>query len=423
MERAVSLSDGYLFVGAPYYDTNGKDGGAVFVYEKNPFIEGGWELTQTITHNGDRMDWFGFSLDVDGTYAVIGAPGVDKSKEANEFELGSAYVFSNKNRIKGGWILEDKLDLFDDSRASRGDGFGSSVAIDDTSVVVGSFLFDAPLENGERAKDSGAAFVYERSNQDDLSWDLINELFSQEIHESEKFGTSVDINTRYLIVGKNSINPNYPGGDVHVYVRDISNRENWLFSEILYPENNDVVSGFGSSLALGSNVAIIGASQDKESDLYERSGKVFVSYFEVPGSYHSTDYVKDWVNDHFDKDLVIRPSLEKVLWGQSADPDNDSLTNAMELFFGTDPNSPDNESMVRFSRNKKSLSLIFPRSKIVPDGFYGVEWSTNLKNWSNSGLSFKILDKKNSYDLIEASINFKGSNSLYMRINLNNNQE
>ena len=99
--RAVSLSDGYLFVGAPYYDTNGKDGGAVFVYEKNPFIEGGWELTQTITHNGDRMDWFGFSLDVDGTYAVIGAPGVDKSKEANEFELGSAYVFSNKNRIKG----------------------------------------------------------------------------------------------------------------------------------------------------------------------------------------------------------------------------------------------------------------------------------------------------------------------------------
>ena len=129
------------------------------------------------------------------------------------------------------------------------------------------------------------------------------------------------------------------------------------------------------------------------------------------------------VNDHFDKDLVIRPSLEKVLWGQSADPDNDSLTNAMELFFGTDPNSPDNESMVRFSRNKKSLSLIFPRSKIVPDGFYGVEWSTNLKNWSNSGLSFKILDKKNSYDLIEASIDFKGSNSLYMRINLNNNQE
>ena len=187
--RTVSLSDGYLFVGAPYYDTNGKDGGAVFVYEKNPFIEGGWELTQTITHNGDRMDWFGFSLDVDGTYAVIGAPGVDKSKEANEFELGSAYVFSNKNRIKGGWILEDKLDLFDDSRASRGDGFGSSVAINDTSVVVGSFLFDAPLENGERAKDSGAAFVYERSNQDDLSWDLINELFSQEIHESEKFGT------------------------------------------------------------------------------------------------------------------------------------------------------------------------------------------------------------------------------------------
>ena len=145
---------------------------------------------------------------------------------------------------------------------------------DDTSVVVGSFLFDAPLENGERAKDSGAAFVYERSNQDDFSWDLINELFSQEIHESEKFGTSVDINTRYLIVGK-IVLIQITQVVTCTFMLEILVIENWLFSEILYPENNDVVSGFGSSLALGSNVAIIGASQDKESDLYERSGKVF----------------------------------------------------------------------------------------------------------------------------------------------------
>ena len=53
-------------------------------------------------------------------------------------------------------------------------------------------------------------------------------------------------------------------------------------SEILYPENNDVVSGFGSSLALGSNVAIIGASQDKESDLYERSEKFLLAILKFP---------------------------------------------------------------------------------------------------------------------------------------------
>ena len=41
----------------------------------------------------------------------------------------------------------------------------------------------------------------------------------------------------------------------------------------------------------------------------------------------------------------------------------------MELFFGTDPNSPDNESMVRFSRNKKSLSLIFHVAKLYLSGF------------------------------------------------------
>ncbi|KAA1294812.1 MAG: hypothetical protein EGP10_03275, partial [SAR202 cluster bacterium] len=420
--RAVSINEGNLFVGAPYYDANGKDSGAVFVFEKNPFVEGGWELTQTIIHDGDRMDWFGFSLDVDGTYAVVGAPGADRSKEVDGFELGAAYIFSNKNRVKGGWVLDDTLDLFDDPRASRGDGFGSSVAVDGISVVVGSFLFDASLRNGERVKDSGAAFVYERNNKEDLSWDLIDELFSQELHENEKFGTSVDINYRYLIVGKNSINANYPAGDVHLYERDISGTENWLFSGMLHPERDDTVSGFGSSVALGDNVAIIGASQDRESDLYERSGKVYVNYLELPGAFHSTDYVKDWINIHFDKDLIIRPSLERVLWGQSADPDNDSLTNAIELFFGTDPNSPDEGALFRITRNEKSLSMIYPRSKIIPEGFYGIEWSTNLKDWSNSGLAFKILEDKEGYHLIEASIDVKEAKSLYMRINLNNNK-
>ena len=209
---------------------------------------------------------------------------------------------------------------------------------------------------------------------------------------------------------------------MHLYERDISGTENWLFSGILHPERDDTVSGFGSSVALGDNVAIIGASQDRESDLYERSGKVYVNYLELPGAFHSTDYVKDWMNIHFDKDLIIRPSLEKVLWGQSADPDNDSLTNAIELFFGTDPNSPDEGALFRITRNEKSLSMIYPRSKVIPEGFYGIEWSTNLKDWSNSGLIFKILEDKEGYHLIEASIDVKEAKSLYMRINLNNNK-
>ena len=250
---------------------------------------------------------------------------------------------------------------------------------------------------------------------------MINELFSHELQENEKFGSSVDINSRYLCVGKNSINADYPAGDVHLYERDISGIENWLFSGILYPERRDIVSGFGSSVALGDNIVIIGASQDRESDLYERSGKVYVNYLEVPGSFHSTDYVKDWINIHFDKDLLIIPSLEKVLWGQSADPDNDSLSNALELFFGTDPNSPDRGSIFRLMRKDNFLSIVYPRSKIIPEGFYGIEWSNNLKDWSNSGLAFRILEDKEEYHLIEASIDTKEAKTLYMRINLNNN--
>ena len=66
--------------------------------------------------------------------------------------------------------------------------------------------------------------------------------------------------------------------------------------------------------------------------------------------------------------------------------------------------------------------MIYPRSKIIPKGFYGIEWSTNLKDWSNSGLAFKILEDKEGYHLVEASIDVKEAKTLYMRINLNNNK-
>ena len=72
-------------------------------------------------------------------------------------------------------------------------------------------------------------------------------------------------------------------------------------------------------------------------------------------------------------------------------------------------------------RKENFLSIVYPRSKIIPEGFYGIEWSNNLKDWSNSGLAFRILEDKEEYHLIEASIDIKEAKTLYMRINLNNN--
>ena len=90
---------------------------------------------------------------LDGDTAVIGArqhndPGTGAGS-------GAAYVFT---RASGAWGEKAKLTTSD---AAAGDNFGVSVAVEDDTVVVGSWQDD---DNG---RNSGSAYVFEKP---DLGW-------------------------------------------------------------------------------------------------------------------------------------------------------------------------------------------------------------------------------------------------------------
>ena len=51
------------------------------------------------------------ALDIDGMFAVIGAPGANRSSDFNDFELGSAYIYKKGSRTEEPWSIEKKLDL------------------------------------------------------------------------------------------------------------------------------------------------------------------------------------------------------------------------------------------------------------------------------------------------------------------------
>ena len=90
---------------------------------------------------------------LDGDTAVIGArqhndPGTGAGS-------GAAYVFT---RASGVWGEKAKLTASD---AAAGDNFGVSVAVEDDTVVVGSWQDD---DNG---RNSGSAYVFEKP---DLGW-------------------------------------------------------------------------------------------------------------------------------------------------------------------------------------------------------------------------------------------------------------
>jgi hypothetical protein len=94
----------------------------------------------TLTDGGPAgsVDWFGYSVAISGSTAVVGAPEKDSY-------TGTAYVFKDTG---GTWAQQAELGAAD---AAAGDQFGYSVAVAGPTTAVG-----APDKTG-----TGAAYAFE----------------------------------------------------------------------------------------------------------------------------------------------------------------------------------------------------------------------------------------------------------------------
>lgn len=127
---------------------------------------------------GAAGDSFGI-VAIDGDTAVIGAPRDDD-------ERGSAYVY---RLINGTWQQIKKLTA---DVPSTNDYFGSSVAIGGSTIIVGT-----PSGSGA-VQDSGVAYVFREDGGD---WVQIAKLEGNDANEDDGFGTSVAIDGDTVLVG------------------------------------------------------------------------------------------------------------------------------------------------------------------------------------------------------------------------------
>ena len=87
--KSVSIDGDYAIIGARGDDDNGNDAGSVYVFKR---IGTTWSRhVKLLAPDGIKEDLFGWSVAIDGNYAIIGAMGAD----GNESGSGSAYVFKN----------------------------------------------------------------------------------------------------------------------------------------------------------------------------------------------------------------------------------------------------------------------------------------------------------------------------------------
>jgi len=243
--RAVCADSGLVAISADNDSRLGvRSGGVVYVLD----AESGQHLYRLSQMDAEETDAFGYALDMGDGYLIVGSPG--DSDDA--FQSGSAYLY---HALSGAFLR--KYTPYDGALGSR---FGTSVAIDDGVVAIGSY-FDNEILQG-----SGAVYLYEM-----LSGNLIAKLKAEVPVASAHFGVSVALSGSTLVVGsfRDLNSEGVPCGAVYVY--DLNTLEN---SIKITPFDGAEGDFFGLGVATNGSVVLVGSPRD--DTLGMDSGSIYI---------------------------------------------------------------------------------------------------------------------------------------------------
>ena len=239
--NGVAVQGTTALIGAPGH-ANFSDTGAVYVRKLNGTS---WLQTQKLTAvDATSQASFGTSVAIDGNWAVIGATG--------DAQAGAAYVF----RFDGTkWVQHQKL-----TPAGRalGELIGTSVAISGNTIVVGAY---------GSSVFTGRAFVYTLSGS---TWGNEVVLTRSDAAAYDFFGYAVSVSGNVIAVGTygdDEIGAN--SGSVYVYRLDGT----WKLESKIQAPDRAAGDSFGWSVVVSGNDAFVGAPMD--DDFGANSGSVY----------------------------------------------------------------------------------------------------------------------------------------------------
>jgi hypothetical protein len=203
-----------------------------------------WRQTQEVTQTspGFSAPEFGVSVAVHGTMAMVGAQ--QQQVNGND-DQGAVFVFQN---VDGNWTMTQMLTATD---GGGGDTFGSAVAFDGTTAVIGAYgamIEEAPL---------GAAYVFTLS---DGTWTQSQKLTADDADPSQllNFGFSVGLSGSTILVGADAatVGTNDFQGAVYVFNETGGT---WAQTQKFSGDDAGIGDIFGISLAFDGTNAVVGA--------------------------------------------------------------------------------------------------------------------------------------------------------------------
>src|ERR1044071_1415387 len=239
---SVSVTGDYMAVGSMDAEATGVVSGAVYVFKKG--ADGNWtEQEKIVAPDAANSDRFGFAVDMDGDYLIVGAP--EKNVNGN-YAQGKAYVYKRQNNS---WLHQVTLSK---AGAGAGDRFGYDVAITTSSAYGVLALAGVPYyDNG--LQNRGIIYLY-RLNPATQTWSGTS--LSAPVPQAEsRFGFSVDADGDNMLIGApwHDQSSNDNSGIVYLYH---FNGNSWV-SEGNVP--GTAGTGMGYSVSISGNLAAFGA--------------------------------------------------------------------------------------------------------------------------------------------------------------------
>ncbi len=184
----VSLSDGWLAVGATDDIYNGSVCGSVYMYQitdnsSNPAVFAqrlvAGKDNSVSSHDASVSEAFGASIDIDGDWMIVGAP------QDFIYNTGAAFLYYYDG------VHWAQSNVISPAALEYSDGFGSQVAIDGDTIAI-----SAP--NRANAQGSGTVYLYQ-INGYGKSLKTLNSITSQ-TNGAVNFGSSLDFADNQLLV-------------------------------------------------------------------------------------------------------------------------------------------------------------------------------------------------------------------------------
>ncbi len=281
---AVALSASHMIVGAykrDEPDSNGRplyQSGAAYLFERN--ARGEWvEVQKLIASDRDSLDYFGISVDISDSYALVGAAykNADDGHGGKVIQAGAAYVF--ERRANGHWVEVARLRAPDKDDF---DLFASSVAIDGKNIMIGAYKEDEEAGGTNTLHDAGAVYVFERTANG--KWTFRQKLSAPDRSANDWFGAALAIDGSYAVLAAPQDGEDASGGhplplagSAYVFHKGASG--SWTYEAKLSAPDRAEGERFGSSLDIRDEKILIGAypaDQQSGGSLLKDAGKACV---------------------------------------------------------------------------------------------------------------------------------------------------